>query len=34
MKVWLDWVPNHAAVENPWVKGSIPSISQRMQKAR
>ena len=20
MKVWLDWVPNHAAVENPWVK--------------
>ena len=20
MKVWLDWVPNHVAVENPWVK--------------
>ena len=20
MKVWLDWVPNHAAVENLWVK--------------
>ncbi len=20
MKVWLDWVPNHAAVENSWVK--------------
>ena len=20
MKVWLDWVPNHAALENPWVK--------------
>ena len=19
MKVWLDWVPNHVAVENPWV---------------
>ena len=18
MKVWLDWVPNHVAVENPW----------------
>lgn len=20
MKVWLDWVPNHVAVENPWVQ--------------
>ena len=20
MKVWLDWVPNHVAVENPWVE--------------
>ncbi len=20
MKVWLDWVPNHVAVEHPWVK--------------
>ena len=20
MKVWLDWVPNHVAIENPWVK--------------
>ena len=20
MEVWLDWVPNHVAVENPWVK--------------
>lgn len=20
MKVWLDWVPNHVALENPWVK--------------
>ena len=33
MKVWLDWVPNHVAVENPWVM-EHPSILPRTPRVR
>ena len=33
MKVWLDWVPNHVAQENPWVQ-SHPDYFTRDEKGQ
>ena len=33
MKVWLDWVPNHVAQENPWVK-EHPEYFTRDEKGK